>query len=64
MKIARQAIIHRQSLLERLFNHRWLNLIAYEPMERRYYRYDGAGGWAAIMTEAVDSSAGVGVEQA
>ncbi|MDP1947425.1 MAG: Na-translocating system protein MpsB, partial [Nitrospirota bacterium] len=57
------AIINRQPLLERLFNNRWLNLIAYEPMERRYYRYDGAGGWDSITLETVDHIAGVGVEQ-
>ncbi len=54
------AIINRQPLLQGLFNNRWLNLIAYEPMERRYYRYDDAGGWAAVMTETVDNVAGGG----
>ena len=57
------AIINRQPLLEGLFNNRWLNLIAYEPIERRYYRYDGARGWTAVMTEVVDDGAGVGVEK-
>ena len=57
------AIINRQPLLEGLFNYRWLNLIAYEPIERRYYRYDGARGWTAVMTEVVDDGAGVGVEK-
>lgn len=57
------AIINRQPLLERLFNNRWLNLIAYEPIERRYYRYDGAGDWDSITLETVDHIAGVGVEQ-
>jgi uncharacterized protein YbcC (UPF0753/DUF2309 family) len=58
------AIIHRQSLLERLFNYQWLNLIAYEPVERRYYRYDGAGGWVAVITETVNNGASAAVGQA
>ncbi len=57
------AIINRQPLLERLFKNRWLNLIAYDPIERRYYRYDGAGGWAAVMTETAANMAGLGIEK-
>ena len=57
------AIIDRQPLLERLFNNRWLNLIAYEPMERRYYRYENVRGWAVVVTETVDTMADVGGAQ-
>lgn len=47
------AIINRQPLLEKLFNNRWLHLIAFEPRERRYYHYNAAGGWIAVTTETV-----------
>lgn len=57
------AIINRQSLLERLFNCRWLNLIAREPADSRYYRYDGAGGWVVVSTETADKGASAFVEQ-
>ncbi len=51
------AIINRQPLLEGLFHNRWLNLIAREPADSRYYRYDGARGWAVITTEIVGNEA-------
>ena len=41
------AIIERQPLLEKLFNNRWVLLIACEPSEAQYYRYDD-GGWSAV----------------
>jgi uncharacterized protein len=45
------AIINRQPLLEGLFHNRWLNLIAREPIENRYYRYDPPRGWVLVITE-------------
>jgi uncharacterized protein len=51
------AIINRQPLLTRLFNYQWLHLIAYEPLEQRYYRY-ASDAWE-IVAETPDSLAGV-----
>lgn len=45
------AIIERQPLLEKLFNNRWLLLIACEPAEAKYYRYDG-GRWFVVADMA------------
>ncbi|HMV55580.1 MAG TPA: DUF2309 domain-containing protein [Nitrospira sp.] len=45
------AIIERQPLLEKLFNNRWLLLIACEPAEAKYYRYDG-GKWFVVADMA------------
>lgn len=45
------AIIERQPLLEKLFNNRWVLLIACEPAEAQYYRYDG-GAWSLVADMA------------
>lgn len=43
------AIVARQPILEKVFNNRWVLLIAREPSEGQYYRYHGTGGWSAIV---------------
>lgn len=45
------AIIGRQPLLEKLFNNRWVLLIACEPSEAQYYRYED-GGWSVVADMA------------
>ncbi|MDP1768022.1 MAG: DUF2309 domain-containing protein [Nitrospirota bacterium] len=58
------SIINRQPLLQGIFNNRWLHLIAYEPSERRYYRYEGAGEWVHVTIETVDNETAVAGERA
>jgi hypothetical protein len=38
------AIVARQPILEKVFNNRWVLLIAREPSEGQYYRYHGTAG--------------------
>ncbi len=45
------AIIGQQPLLEKLFNNRWVLLIAREPSEGQYYRYED-GRWSAVADMA------------
>ncbi len=45
------AIIARQPLLQTLFHHEWLRLIALDPAERRCYRYV-ARGWEPLVPSA------------
>lgn len=50
------AIIERQPLLEKLFNNRWVLLIACEPSEAQYYRYVD-GEWSVVGAEQVGETA-------
>jgi uncharacterized protein YbcC (UPF0753/DUF2309 family) len=50
------AIIERQPLLEKLFNNRWVLLIACEPSEAQYYRYVD-GEWSVVGAEQVVETA-------
>lgn len=40
-------IINRQPLLKKLFHNRWLRLVAWEPNEQRFYRYNASASWTA-----------------
>ncbi|HTK86555.1 MAG TPA: DUF2309 domain-containing protein [Nitrospiraceae bacterium] len=39
------AIIARHSLLQQLFHHGWVALMALDPRDRMFYHYDGIAGW-------------------
>lgn len=41
-------IIGRQPLLQRMFQNRWVWLIARDPATERTYRYEGAEGWREL----------------
>ncbi|HJU05606.1 MAG TPA: DUF2309 domain-containing protein [Nitrospiraceae bacterium] len=40
-----RAIINRHSLLQQLFHHRWVGLVALDPQDGLFYHYDGIAGW-------------------
>lgn len=42
------AIVARQRVLQRLFDNRWVRLIAVDPDDGRFRRYAGAGRWELI----------------
>jgi len=39
------AIIDRHSLLQQLFHHGWVGLVALDPRDRMFYHYDRIAGW-------------------
>ena len=39
------AIIARQQVLQRLFDHRWVSLVAIDPSDGSVHRYGGALAW-------------------
>jgi uncharacterized protein YbcC (UPF0753/DUF2309 family) len=45
------AIVARQQVLQRLFDHRWVSLVAIEPGDGRAYRYAGDRAWHPHPTE-------------
>ncbi len=50
-------ILDRQLFLKTLFAHGWLRLVALEPTEGRFYRYDPAAGWT-VISEAMIAQPG------
>ncbi|HJR75388.1 MAG TPA: DUF2309 domain-containing protein [Nitrospiraceae bacterium] len=40
-----QSIINRHPLLEQLFNLEWVTLLALDPQDKQFYRYDGSTEW-------------------
>ncbi|WP_447600538.1 DUF2309 domain-containing protein [Nitrospira sp. Nam80] len=40
-----EEIINRHPLLEQLFNLGWMTLLALDPQDKRFYRYDATTGW-------------------
>ncbi len=45
------AIVARQQVLQRLFDRRWVSLVAIDPDDGRVHRYDGARRWTPHPTE-------------
>ncbi len=46
-------ILDRQLFLKTLFANGWLRLVALEPTEGRFYRYDPAAGWTVISAAMI-----------
>lgn len=46
-----EMIIRRQPGIEKLFRNRWLGLVALDPGDRRFYRYDTDFGWLPISSD-------------
>ena len=46
-----EMIIRRQPGIEKLFRNRWLGLVALDPGDRRFYRYDADSGWLPISID-------------
>lgn len=44
-----RGIIFKHPLLERLFDQEWVSLIALDPDERAFYRYETMTGWTALQ---------------
>jgi len=49
-----RAIINRQPLLEQLFDHGWMTLVALEPRDGTFYQYHGLNEWTRIQGESHD----------
>jgi uncharacterized protein YbcC (UPF0753/DUF2309 family) len=50
------AIVARQQVLQRLFDHRWVSLVAIDPGDGRAYRYAGDRAWHPHPTETPECS--------
>jgi uncharacterized protein YbcC (UPF0753/DUF2309 family) len=44
-------ILRRQPGIDKLFRNRWLRLVALDPGDRRFYRYDVTSGWLPIESD-------------
>ncbi len=47
-------IINRHPLLEQLFNLGWMTLVALDPQDKRFYRYDPATEWKPEHSGGLD----------
>jgi len=45
-------IIQKHVLLQNLFHHRWMNLVAIDPVTGGYQRYDSDGSWNPLAIQA------------
>jgi uncharacterized protein YbcC (UPF0753/DUF2309 family) len=50
------AVIARQTVLQRLFDNRWVSLIAIDPDTGSAQRYTGSFTWLAVESEVVSCS--------